>query len=369
VLEAGPLFDLGNQSATRSPKVVLRRGDAYRALLRSEGRFDVIASEPSNPWVTGVEMLFSREFLEAARDRLASGGVYAQWIHSYETNDEVLELVFRTYLSVFDHVAVWYANGADILLLGIQGGEEAVDLARIEARFAAPDFAAGLRRAGIESLPGLLSHELVPLGVLQSASLEGDVHTLLHPVLSHRAARAFFVGKPARMPSFVTPEAERAAARTSVLQRYLARFGGRVPEKVREQVSFELCRTRRLECSALFARWLSEDPGSVEPLLAQIPGPLRPPRGLLWKLAAFYQGARPIGAGTQSVEDAQKATRMYVDFYYHGTPFARASLARAWRECRRPDAESCAAGRAEAEREIGGLDGEAPATAASAAPR
>ena len=196
------------------------------------------------------------------------------------------------------------------------------------------------------------------------------MHTLIHPVLSHRAARAFFVGKPARPPSFVTPEAERAAARSSVLQRYLARFSGPVPEAVREQISFELCRTRRVECAALFARWLSEDAGSVDALLERLPPPLRPPRGLLWKLAAFYEGARPIAAGTASVEEAQKATRLYRDFYYHGTPFARASLARAWQECRLPDAEHCAAGRAEVEREIGTLDGDgAPATAASAAPR
>ena len=73
------------------------RGDAYRTLLRSEGKFDLIVSEPSNPWVTGVEMLYSREFLEAARDRLTPGGVHAQWFHSYETDTEMLALMLRTY--------------------------------------------------------------------------------------------------------------------------------------------------------------------------------------------------------------------------------------------------------------------------------
>ena len=109
VLDAAPLFDHGNQNATRSPKVRLERGDAYRILLRSEGGFDVIASEPPNPWVAGVEMLYSREFLEAARDRLRPGGVYAQWIHLYEIDRESVDLVLRTYDEVFDRVAVWYA--------------------------------------------------------------------------------------------------------------------------------------------------------------------------------------------------------------------------------------------------------------------
>ena len=64
VIEAAPLFDDANLGASRNPKVKIVQSDAYRALLRSEGHFDVIASEPSNPWVTGVEMLYSKEFLE-----------------------------------------------------------------------------------------------------------------------------------------------------------------------------------------------------------------------------------------------------------------------------------------------------------------
>ena len=51
-------------------------------------------------------MLFSREFLEAARNRLRPGGVYAQWFHTYETDRESLALVLSTYAAVFDRVAV-----------------------------------------------------------------------------------------------------------------------------------------------------------------------------------------------------------------------------------------------------------------------
>ena len=87
VLGAAPLFDFANNGASHHPKIEHVRSDAYRALLRSGERFDVIVSEPSNPWVAGIEMLFSREFLRAARDRLEPGGVYVQWYHLYENND------------------------------------------------------------------------------------------------------------------------------------------------------------------------------------------------------------------------------------------------------------------------------------------
>ena len=80
----------------------------------------MIVSEPSNPWVTGIEQLYSREFLAEARDRLTPGGVYCQWFHFYEMNDEVIALALKTYTSVFDHVAVWSTNHADLMLLGFR---------------------------------------------------------------------------------------------------------------------------------------------------------------------------------------------------------------------------------------------------------
>ncbi|MBW1684624.1 MAG: hypothetical protein JRS35_06110, partial [Deltaproteobacteria bacterium] len=74
VLEAAPFFDFINLSASTNHKVRTIQSDAYRALRRSEGTYDVIASEPSHVWAAGVEMLFSREFLEAARSKLSPGG-------------------------------------------------------------------------------------------------------------------------------------------------------------------------------------------------------------------------------------------------------------------------------------------------------
>ncbi len=103
--------------------------------------YDVIVSEPSNPWVIGVEMLYSRELLEAARERLTPGGVYAQWLHSYETDSEVVALVLRTYTSVFPHVSVWYTQGADMLLLGFNEVDRALDVEVLRERFMQDDFA------------------------------------------------------------------------------------------------------------------------------------------------------------------------------------------------------------------------------------
>jgi len=143
VLDAAPYFEVGNQAPLASPKVILHRSDAYRSLLRAEGLYDVIVSEPSNPWVSGVEMLFSREFLEAAKEKLSPGGVYAQWFHLYEIDDRAVELVLRTYLSVFEHVSLWFTMQSDLVIMGILDPHRALDVAAIRARFERPDFQAG----------------------------------------------------------------------------------------------------------------------------------------------------------------------------------------------------------------------------------
>jgi spermidine synthase len=120
VIDAAFWFEQGNLGASQNPRVKITRTDAYRALHQSRGGYDIIASEPSNPWVAGVEMLFSREFLEAARNRFAPGGVFVQWFPTYETDDETVALVLRTFTSVFHDSAVWYTTAPDLLLIGFK---------------------------------------------------------------------------------------------------------------------------------------------------------------------------------------------------------------------------------------------------------
>ena len=262
VMEAAPYFDDGNLHASVNAKTRVLVSDAYRALLRSEGPFDVIVSEPSNPWVTGVEMLFSREFLSAARAQLSPGGVFAQWFHSYETDDATLDLVLRTYVSVFDRVAVWYTMSNDLLLLGFREPDATVDLDRLARRAALPDFHAGLVRSGVKGLPALLAHELKPIGAVPPPRDGDEVHTLLHPILSHHAARAFFRGGVARLEG-VPPGAAAAGQEPLLLDRLAARSGGKLGDEQRTQAVRETCRHRTLECARMLARWQLDDPSSA----------------------------------------------------------------------------------------------------------
>jgi len=365
VIGAAPLFDVGNLEASKNPKVEILRGDAYRALQQSPTSYDLIVSEPSNPWVTGVEMLYSREFLEAARARLAPGGVYAQWFHLYESDPEVIALVLRTYAAVFPSVSVWFALGSDLLLLGFdRPNDSRLDLEGLEARFDRSDFRAGFGRVGIKSFPALLAHEVLPRGTLHAVALEGEIHSLRHPILSHRAAQAFFRGRHAWIPPYVSPAHQQVSARSSLL-RGLSQ-SGRFPEsEILEAAARETCRfNRRDECATLLARWRNDEPQSprlrttLEEIRKGIRGDkdfLRP--GKLSQLQALYGGRIRKPKAEAALRHAERLTERFLRHYHHAVPFDRSVLDDAWERC---EVEGCAERRRNAERRLGGLEENPP---------
>ena len=347
VIASAPLFDVGNLAASKSPKIEIIRGDAYRTLLRSDQKFDLIVSEPSNPWVTGVEMLYSREFLQAAREHLAPGGVYAQWFHVYESDVEVVSLVLRTYADVFPHVSVWFALGSDLLLIGFDQQQRALDVDALARRFAQPDFTAGFGRVGIESFAGFLAHELVPLGTLHAVELEGEIQTLRHPLLSYRAAKAFFRGRQAFLPSLASPAHREVSLRNSLLLRYAA---GRdvLPEPLLEAAALEMCRLKRSkQCATLFARWQLDRPKSkrLKRALNEARQFHRSARreltaGKLKQLRMLFDGKVREVPETGLLEQAERLTELFLNHYHHAVPFDRGVIEAVWQRCQGDDCEA-----------------------------
>jgi len=363
VIEAGRFFEARNLGALGSPKTEVVVSDAYRALRGADERFDVIVSEPSNPWMAGVEMLFSREFLAAARDRLTPGGVYAQWFHLYEVDDEVVSLVLRTYLSVFERVAVWFTLGSDVILLGFNDPDVRLDLDVVRRGMARADLAAGLQRARIDGLPALLAHEILPVGVVERLGLEGDVHTLLHPILNDRAARAFFAGGRASLPRGAGMAAASAGQRTSLLAQLRAESGGRLPESDYRAAVDEVCGPQLRLCASLLAAWALDHPGSPE--RERVLEAARRRLGYPEELAPALQdellmlhGVRALPPGRVPIEEARRLTGLFVDYAHSAVPFDRAALAAIWRQCR--DSRrgvACAEERRRAERLLGSFRG------------
>ena len=118
VVDAARYFDQENHRATLDPRTRVILGDGRTHLLLTRQRYDVIVSEPSNPWMAGIASLFTREFFEAARSRLAPGGVLCQWAHTYDISTRDLQSIVATFASVFPDGTLWLVGDGDVLLVG-----------------------------------------------------------------------------------------------------------------------------------------------------------------------------------------------------------------------------------------------------------
>ena len=118
VVDASRFFAAENYHALDDPRTRLIVGDGRTHLMLGNETFDMIVSEPSNPWMAGIASLFTREFFDSARDRLKPGGVLCQWAHTYDISNDDLKSIVATFLSVFPDGALWLVGDADVLLVG-----------------------------------------------------------------------------------------------------------------------------------------------------------------------------------------------------------------------------------------------------------
>lgn len=123
IVEAARFFDAHNHGVLDDPRVRLVLDDGRNHVLRTPpGTYDVIVSEPSNPWLTGVSNLFTREFFELGRSRLKPRGIWSQWVQLYSMDDDDVRSLVGTFASVWPHVLVYAAaEDADLVLIGSEG--------------------------------------------------------------------------------------------------------------------------------------------------------------------------------------------------------------------------------------------------------
>ncbi|TXD39231.1 hypothetical protein FRC98_02185 [Lujinxingia vulgaris] len=120
MVEASRFFDHVNHRPLEDPRHVLIESDGRNYLEYTPRTYDVIVSEPSNPWIAGVSALFTVEYFERVRQKLNPGGVYGQWVQLYELHPDNVRRVFATFLAAFPHVHAFSskAKSTDLILIG-----------------------------------------------------------------------------------------------------------------------------------------------------------------------------------------------------------------------------------------------------------
>ena len=115
-------FGKQNYSVLNDRRTRVVYDDARHYILTDRDTFDVITTDPIHPWVKGASSLYSKEYFELIKSHLNPGGVAAQWVPLYESDEETVKTELATFFEVFPNGTVWsnYLNGGgyDLVLLG-----------------------------------------------------------------------------------------------------------------------------------------------------------------------------------------------------------------------------------------------------------
>ncbi|MBC8286117.1 MAG: fused MFS/spermidine synthase [Nitrospinae bacterium] len=235
VIEGSRFFDPFNHQALDDKRVTLKLEDGRNHIALSDDTYDVIVSEPSNPWISGVGALFTVNFFELLKKRLNPGGVACIWVHTNMSPDSFKSII-RSFSKEFPFVSMWESiAGDDYLLIG---SEKEYGLSYEKARQYLSDEVVGrdLHRIGINNVPDLLSLMIMSREKLLEFSASAPLHTDDNSLLEFNA------------PEYVYKD-ERA-----VLVRQLTPFIKLVPEfvtfadaSVREKVMEKLVKLQRSE--------------------------------------------------------------------------------------------------------------------------
>lgn len=99
--------------------------DAKTFFSTHRKKYDIIVSEPSNPWVSGVSSLFSHEFFLGIRNHLTENGILVQWFHKYESDISILVSIFKALENNFPYYHL-YTAGSDLIMIAAK--DSSVDL-------------------------------------------------------------------------------------------------------------------------------------------------------------------------------------------------------------------------------------------------
>jgi spermidine synthase len=168
MVEASTYFNHVNHKPLQDDRMEIVESDGRNYLEFTDQQYDVIVSEPSNPWIAGVSALFTVDHFEHVKSHLADDGIFAQWVQLYEMRPKNVRRIVATFVEVFPHVQAFtsHPKGSDLILvagkrpipLPPEGYRRAWDVESVRKE---------LKRAEIDHL-----HDIYGLGFMNEAKLK-----------------------------------------------------------------------------------------------------------------------------------------------------------------------------------------------------
>ena len=198
-----------NFGVFENPKVDIKEIDAFKFFTKTKKQFDIIMSEPSNPWVVGIENLFSIEFYKLASESLSKNGVLGQWLHTYDLDEFTVKIILTTLRRVFNHAELYMVGKNDIFILASQ--------ASLKNRFSGKRFSEPFLKKFYKSL-GMHNKKDIYLAQIlnQNQYNQGvffgnaSIHSITTPLLTYRSDKSFFLSQSSdpfnAVPQFIQDE-------------------------------------------------------------------------------------------------------------------------------------------------------------------
>jgi hypothetical protein len=190
MVEGAKAFRPRVERAFTDPRSRIVIDDAKSYFARSREKYDLILSEPSNPWVSGTSSLFTEQFYRRVKQSLAPGGLFVQWVQYYEFDSRLVASIVNAMDPVFeDYVA--YHTGAELLFVARADGKLSPPS---RAPFDFPALAAELKRLGVSNLTDVNLYRFAGRPLLRSALVleAAPPNSDYHPFVDVNAPRARF---------------------------------------------------------------------------------------------------------------------------------------------------------------------------------
>ena len=192
MIEAANFFRPRVELVYTDPRSRIYNEDAKTFFSTYNKKYDLIASEPSNPWVSGVAGLFSEEFYRLIKHHLNEDGLFIQWVQLYEINEDLVLSVLKAVSANFSDYVVYAANTYDMMIIAKKNGLlPEPDFAVMKI----PTLAADLHRLHIESDQDISIRRIGSKKFLANfiASYPIRANSDYYPVLDQNAARSRFL--------------------------------------------------------------------------------------------------------------------------------------------------------------------------------
>ena len=176
VIEGSRFFDPFNHDALNDKRLSVLLEDGRNHIALSKKSYDVIVSEPSNPWISGVGALFTVDFFDLLKKRLNPGGVACIWVHT-NMSPESFKSIIRSFTEKFPFVTMWESiAGDDYLLIGSEQ-EYRLSFEKTQKYLANEITGKDLARIGIRNVPDLMSLMIMSRSKLVEFSENAPLHT------------------------------------------------------------------------------------------------------------------------------------------------------------------------------------------------